>query len=574
MKRNDQQTDFGRTHARLLDRLALMLIVLAAVTAIGLRAMHLDRRPMHTDEAVNAIQFREMLQAGYFEYDPVVRHGHGPALFYLAWPFYAVSDADNFSDATEITFRFAPVVFSGLMVLLLIPLRVVIGRLGAMVSAWLLALSPAFVFYGRVFIHETIYVFFILALIAAVWSYLHRPGVWRAMAVGAALALSHASKETCVIVWAALAIGLIVAWIVRGREGRESEKILRGRRCTDCAAAMLAAVLLWVVVFSGFFQDWRGLTESIGVYSHYLNRASGEQGHAYPWWQYFFWTTGGDLQVNGLLGGWWGDSLVWLLGAIGIFAAILGYAAQRRGGFVTSEAAARRHFARAMSIYTLLLVLIFSTFTYKTPWNALPFLLGMALLTGAGVQTLWRLLRAPIWQMGLILIICAAVLHTGYQSYFVIVRGEGASQRSRYEHHRDNPYVYGHTVRDAAKLAERIEQIAEVSPQQHNMVILLMAHLDNQWPTPWYLRRFTRIGYYPQWLPEELSGFTNDPAIIITDKDVAEQARAFLGDRYLQEIYQLRHSSAGMTPNPMVAAFIREDLFEAMLKRRSAPAPQ
>ncbi len=53
-----------------------------ACLALAVRLPQLDRRPMHTDEAVNAYITGGLLAGGAYHYDP--RDRHGPALYAVA----------------------------------------------------------------------------------------------------------------------------------------------------------------------------------------------------------------------------------------------------------------------------------------------------------------------------------------------------------------------------------------------------------------------------------------------------------------------------------------------------------
>ena len=58
--------------------------VIIIIIALILRLPLLSERPMHGDEAVNAIKYSQLLETGVFEYDPT--EYHGPTLYYLTLP--------------------------------------------------------------------------------------------------------------------------------------------------------------------------------------------------------------------------------------------------------------------------------------------------------------------------------------------------------------------------------------------------------------------------------------------------------------------------------------------------------
>ena len=64
------------------------------------------------------------------------------------------------------------------------------------------------VFFSRYFIHEMLLVFFTLLVVAAAWRYLQsRHWKW-AVLTGLGLGLMHATKETCVLNFAAMTLSL------------------------------------------------------------------------------------------------------------------------------------------------------------------------------------------------------------------------------------------------------------------------------------------------------------------------------------------------------------------------------
>ncbi|MGE5361112.1 MAG: hypothetical protein ACM3NQ_19010, partial [Bacteroidales bacterium] len=60
------------------------LFALALVLGLALRLPRLDARPMHHDEANQALKFGGLLETGQYRYDPADHHG--PTLYYLTLP--------------------------------------------------------------------------------------------------------------------------------------------------------------------------------------------------------------------------------------------------------------------------------------------------------------------------------------------------------------------------------------------------------------------------------------------------------------------------------------------------------
>src|SRR3954447_4518919 len=101
-----------------------LLLVFAG--AVGLRSLQLDERPMHNDEAVNALKIQGLWERGTYAYDP--NEYHGPALYYATLPFLWLSPARDFSNLSEKTLRLVPVFFGVALILLLWFLRDGLGR--------------------------------------------------------------------------------------------------------------------------------------------------------------------------------------------------------------------------------------------------------------------------------------------------------------------------------------------------------------------------------------------------------------------------------------------------------------
>ena len=144
-------------------------ILVVALGAFAVRAPRLSLRPMHTDEAVHADNFRKaFLEHGGYKYDP--NEYHGPTLNYFTLIPTRLSSAHRYSDITEVTLRIVPVVFGTLVVLLTLLLVRGLGS-AAVVAALLTALSPAMVFYSRYYIQEMLLVCFTFGVIVCGYRY-------------------------------------------------------------------------------------------------------------------------------------------------------------------------------------------------------------------------------------------------------------------------------------------------------------------------------------------------------------------------------------------------------------------
>src|SRR5436190_5166878 len=153
-----------------MNRRSALAVLLAIAGALALRVPNLDTRPLHNDEAVNAVKVSELWQQGRYAYDP--DEFHGPTLHYATLPFLWLSGARNAEELADSTLRLAPVVSGVGLILLLLFLADGLGRPAVAWAAIFIAVSPAMVFYSRYFIHEMLLVFFTALTIGAGWRYL------------------------------------------------------------------------------------------------------------------------------------------------------------------------------------------------------------------------------------------------------------------------------------------------------------------------------------------------------------------------------------------------------------------
>src|SRR5438045_4464447 len=130
-----------------MRRRGALVLLPALASALALRVPDLDTRPLHNDEAVNAVKVSELWQQGRYAYDP--DEYHGPTLHYATLGFLWLSGAHSPDDLDEATLRVAPVVFGAALVLLLLLFYDGLGWPALAWAAFFTAVSPAMVFYSR-----------------------------------------------------------------------------------------------------------------------------------------------------------------------------------------------------------------------------------------------------------------------------------------------------------------------------------------------------------------------------------------------------------------------------------------
>ena len=191
---------------------------------------------MHNDEANQAIKFGALLESGEYAYDAFDHHG--PTLYYLTLPVAWLRGQATLAATDEWTLRGVPVAFGAATILLLPLLPAGIGRAAGAAAAVLMAVSPAMVFYSRMYIQESMFACFALAFAIALGRAVTEGGLRVAGAGRRRRGPGIATKETSVIV-------LPARWrrapwrggrrggAARGRAGRGTH---RGRPCSSAWA--------------------------------------------------------------------------------------------------------------------------------------------------------------------------------------------------------------------------------------------------------------------------------------------------------------------------------------------------
>jgi predicted membrane-bound mannosyltransferase len=347
----------------------------------------------------------------------------------------------------------------------------------------------------------------------------------------------HATKETCVLAYLAMALAILgkLTWRRWAGYPIRIRPFLNPRHL---AAALLAAGVASGLFFSSFLRNPRGPLDALRAYTTYVGRA-GEIGlHQHPWHYYLKML----LYTQYARGPWWSEGLILILALFG-FASVM---------VKRSAPEARAPLVRFVAFYTLFLTAAYAVIPYKTPWCLLGFLHGMILLAGVGAVVLVELVPTRPAKAAVCIALAIAACNLGAQAY---------RTSFKFQADRRNPYVYAHTSSDLLNLVQRVEDIAKVSPDGSNMLIKMVVPEADYWPLPWYLRRFRQIDYWPE--PPAGPG----APMVIAAEGVREAVEAKLGGHYHQDYFGLR-------PTVLLLAYTREDLWEAFLKTRAAPAPQ
>lgn len=537
----------------LFHRWTLLAIIVLA--ALWLRVDALAERPMHADEANQAVKLGDLLETGRYAFDP--RDHHGPTLYYAAVPVAWLRGESTLTALTETTVRLVPAIAGTLSVALLALLlwppapaaspstdggahaaltsRFTAGP--ALAAAAFLSVSPPAVYYSRYFIQETLLVTFTLGTFVCAQRWWRDPHVLWAVSAGVCVGLMQATKATAPLFLGAAALAFAT---VRTRGWpAPTNRLLR-----DLAIALVSALVVAAAFYSSFGTHWSGLRDAVATYTAASDRAASGAGHEKPWWYY--------LQ---LLGWQRSGGLLWhqiAFTALALCGAALAFIPPPHRK-ATCQPIVDLSLLRGAALYTALVALLLSAIPYKTPWHVIHLIPGLAVLavgvlaalvasaaassyapvagaTDKGIENARRFRQFTSQLVAGVLLL--AVLQTLYTQTKLVAFLRPADAR--------NPYAYVHSSPDVLKVRPLAEAALARTPRG---VVRVIA--EEYWPLPWYLRGLPNVGYWNS-PPAEV-----DSALIIASETAAESVRERLKGTY-------RESLLGLRPGVLCVVFTPE----------------
>lgn len=466
----------GEDHEPRRRRLDGILLLFVVLVALGLRSYRLAARPMHADEANQAVKLGQMLEGGTYAFDP--RDHHGPTLYYFGLIPAWLRGESTLAALTETTLRLTPAAAGVMAVVSLWLLARPWGRWPAFTAALLLAISPAALYYSRYFIQETLLVTFTLGTLVSGQRWCRNGGARWAGVAGVCLGLMLATKSSALLLATAALLALAVSrW--PGREGKAPWR--------DAGVAAGAALFVAALLYSSFGANPAGLRDAVVAPGAMLARATGgATGHEKPWWYY------ASLFVFQRSGGYVWDQTLFLLPALA-------------GGIIALRWSGLPRF---VTVYTAIIAIALSATPYKTPWlvgNVIPGLCVLAALALAQLRG---------WSAALLGL--TVVLGLGWQTRQAVFL-RPADPR--------NPFAYAHTAPDMQK----VPALAAAAPAGPVKVIS-----KEYWPLPWYLRRRLETGYWRE-PPADCDG-----ALVFAEAAQVGAVRSRLRGNYRESLLGLR----------------------------------
>ncbi|MBA2433295.1 MAG: TIGR03663 family protein [Chthoniobacterales bacterium] len=468
--RPDRRDDF-RSRAAEIDWTPWMIIALGAF----LRLLFLAVKPPHFDEGINGWFVDQMTKNGFYRYDPT--NYHGPFHFYVLFLSQTLFGRNLWA------LRLPVVLASIFCIKLTLNFEPLAGRKVSRWAALAMAVSPAFVFYGRYSIHEVWLVLFSMLFILGLlglWKFGTRGYLWCA---GMGFFGMVLTKETYIIHLGCALLAFPVAWITHRMVRAEDAGPAPQRwNFVDMVVVLGTGLAALVFFYSGTFMNWKGVLGLYETFEAWFRTGKEGNGHEKPW---YYW-----LMLTGRY-----EPVI----AVGLLVSLL-------------TLWFRNVHLRYLAIYGVGTLMAYSIVPYKTPWCIISFVWPLLFIFGLGVLLLPRHLRRTGQIVAGLVVAASLVLSIRINFYKATTDTE--------------PYVYVQTYNDIDRLTDPLLTLARKDPRAYQLV----GHMIRQsaYPFPWSLGDFTKIGYYERDnLPTKL-----DAAFLLVQEDKIETVESQLTDAY------------------------------------------
>lgn len=425
------------------------------------RFHNLGIKPPHFDEGINGHFVMTIWRDGFYSYDPT--NFHGPLYFYLLHGAEVI-----FGRGVE-SFRIMNAFLAMGLVYFIFQFRRFVGP-AAVVAAWIIAVSPAFTFYGRYAIHETLFIIGQVAFVYGRLVWLSKPNRESVAMIATGLLIMLATKETFFIFVGTWLIAEVMIWFLEKFETTkqpwnrladlseaESRRLIR-----DTAVISSVSLFLLFALYTGFFENSRGATDFFRAFEFWTKTGTKGNGHEKP---FLYW-----LETMG--------RYEWVL-LLGLVTSAVGTVLLR-----VEQRAQRLLLLTGFGTW-----LAYSLIPYKTPWLLLSFWPLAFLLLPQMARGRWRILTALVFGLTLV--------HSTLQSYrlnfFDFARA-------------GEPYVYVQTTTDYSDVMDVLNRKIRLSPEMRNLSIVIM--IQDPWPLPY------EVALYPNLKYAKLEDVDRDPSIV------------------------------------------------------------
>jgi uncharacterized protein (TIGR03663 family) len=497
--------------------------------AAGVRFYGLNHKPLHTDEAVNALKFKSLLEDGSYKYDPV--EYHGPSLYYFTLIPSLIKSEKTIRDTDEFTLRSVTATASLLLIFFIFLIRKEAGYKLALLAVLLTILSPAVTYYSRYYIHESLLVSFSYCGLISLYLYFSRQKIMWIIFAGIFAGLAFSTKETFIITAGAMLLSMLIVRLAL----KKSEWNIR-INYSDWKYFAAAFLTIFILLFTAFFTNPMGIVDAFLSFENYFTKAGSSPGHSGPWYYYF------SLVFFSFLHGVVLSEILYIAFAVvGLYYLFLKRADTGIDKLILF-----------VTLFTFILIVVYSSIPYKTPWLMLTFWHGIVFLAAFGFMKSYKFIHHLLGRTLFITILILFFMHSAAQILWTSFL---------HDSHPGNPYTYSQPQNDLVNAVEKINEITAPLENGSEVYISVTAPRHEYWPLPWYLRNYSHIG----WSDTVRHDIAHFPIILVTpeyEKDLVKFLYEIPPPGQRNLYIPMFENRVELRPNLELRGYIKKDLFD------------
>jgi len=448
------------------------------IVALGafLRIFLLAIKPPHFDEGINGWFVDQMTKNGFYKYDPT--NYHGPLHFYILFISQTLFGRNLWAQ------RMPVVLGSIYCIWLALKFEPLVGRNTSRLAALAMAVSPAFVFYGRYSIHEVwlllFSMLFILGLLG-LWKFGTTKYLWCA---GMGLFGMILTKETYIIHVGCAGLAVFVAWISHQiTPAGETKPAAQTWSSLDLAAVFAIGVAALIFFYSGTFYNFSGVRGLYETFGTWFKTGHNGNGHEKAWWYWLMLIGRYETPI-----------------AIGLLACALCQLFKDIP-------------LRYLAIYGVGTLMAYSIVRYKTPWCIISIIWPFLFVFGAAVMLVPEKFRRIGYAVAAVVLAVSLGLSVRLNYFRCTTETE--------------PYVYVQTYNDISKLTDPLLELARRNPTSYQLIGHMIR--TSAYPLPWILGDFPRIGYYEK---DNLPSLLDADFLVVQEDKIATVEGKLRGSYY------------------------------------------
>ncbi|MFN2508680.1 MAG: flippase activity-associated protein Agl23 [Chthoniobacterales bacterium] len=462
-----------------IDWVPWLIIALSAFLRVFLLAI----KPPHFDEGINGWFVDQMTKTGFYRYDPT--NYHGPLHFYVLFLSQTLFGRNLWA------LRMPVVLTSISCVWLALKYEPFVGRNVSRLAALAMAVSPAFLFYGRYSIHEVWLLLFSMLFI------LGGLGLWRFGTLGylwcAGMGLFGMilTKETYIIHVGCAVLAVLVTWVSHKITPAQNTKpAAQTWSYIDLSAVLAVGVGATVFFYSGTLMNWSGVSGVYQTFETWFQTGHKGNGHEKPWHYWLMLIGRYEVAIAGGL-------------AVALLTQLF-----------------REISVRYLAIYGVGTLMAYSIVNYKTPWCIISIVWPLLFMFGAGLLLVPQKHQRAAWVMAAIVLSVSLGLCVRLNYFRCTTDTE--------------PYVYVQTYNDIYKLTDPLLELARRDPTKYQLVGHIIR--ASAYPLPWILGDFTKVGYYEK----DVLPTTMDADFLVVQEDKIQTVEARLQGTYYTMPFTIR----------------------------------